>query len=411
MVRVSVLLPSYNHEAFIGEAVASVLSQTLRDFELVIVDDGSTDGSWSAIERFDDRRIVRHRQENRGAHAALEKARELASEASEYVAILNSDDVWDPRWLEAAVKALESRSEAGFCCALLRMIGPEQDERTAWRRDWYRDALRSYRESGDLEASLLHANFIMTTSNVVVRRDLFEATGGFRPLRYVHDLDFFLRLASASELALVEEELVTYRNHPANTIRETARDERQMIFEFGWILADHLERVIARTPDPEAMRARVLKLVCTLTMPAVASVALGILLPRWAAIARGDERLRLPPIDGVLRADHPARAALIARTLDVARIQVAEMDAALKEQRRAHEILVKTREKDLEALRRANDDRHALGAEIARLRRTRAVRIGDAIGSARGLAGAIRLPFRLLHIALSKRDVDGTRAG
>src|SRR5262245_3452772 len=127
MARVSVLLPSYNHEAFIGEAVASVLEQTLSDLELIIVDDGSTDGSWAAIERFDDARIVRHRQENRGAHAALNKASELASRESELVAILNSDDVWDPRWLEAASSALGLRSRAGFACALLRMTGPEQD--------------------------------------------------------------------------------------------------------------------------------------------------------------------------------------------------------------------------------------------------------------------------------------------
>ena len=411
MARVSVLLPSYNHAAFIDEAIASVLGQTFRDLELVIVDDGSTDGSWERIERFDDGRIVRHRQENRGAHAALNRALELASPRSEYVAILNSDDAWDPHWLELALSALGRRPRAGFCCALLRMIGPEEDDRTAWRRDWYRDALQAYRASGDLEASLLHANFIMTTSNVVVRRERLDAAGGFRPLRYVHDMDFFLRLASQSELAFVEEELVTYRNHPANTIRETARDERLMVFEFGWVLADHLERVIARTPDPEEMRARVLELIGTLTMPAVASVALGILLPRWAVLANGDLRRRLPPIDEVLREDHPSRAALVARTLDVARIQVAEMDTALKEQRRAHDTLVKVREQDLEALRRANVDRHALAAEIARLKSTRSFRIGEAIGSSHGLVGALRLPFRLLRIALSKRDVGETRGG
>ncbi len=419
MARVSVLLPSYNHEAFIDEAVASVLGQTLTDFELVIVDDGSTDGSWARIQRFEDRRIVRHRQENQGAHAALNKARELASPESEFLAILNSDDAFDPRWLESAVNALGSRPEAGFCSALLRMVGPEQDPKTAWRRAWYQDALRNYRESKDLEASLLHANFIMTTSNVVVRRDLFEWTGGFRPLRYVHDLDFFLRLASRSELALVEEELVTYRLHAANTIRETARDERQIVFEIGWILANHLECVVARTPDPRALQARVLTLICSLTMPAIAGVALALLLPRSAAVGlprsaaveNGGSHEAPGPIDELLREDHPVRAALISETLDPARIQVAEMDSVIKEQRRAYESFVAARRQNLEELQRAKEDIQMLAAEIARLRRTRSFRIGEAIGSSRSLGGALSLPLRLLHIALAKREAEAPREG
>jgi len=408
MVRVSVLLPSYNHEPFIGEAVASVLEQTLSDLELIIVDDGSTDGSWAHIERFDDARIVRHRQENQGAHAALNKASELASRASEFVAILNSDDVWDPRWLEVASSALGTRPRAGFASALLRMIGPEQDPKTAWRRAWYQDALRNYRASDDLEAALLRANFIMTTSNVVVRRDLFEATGGFRPLRYVHDLDLFLRLASRSALVLVEEELVTYRLHEANTIGETTRDERPIVFELGWILADLLERVIARASDPADLETRVRTLVCALRMPAVAGVALALLLPRRAAAANGDV---LAPIEAFLREDHPVRRALVAETLDPARIQVAEMDAALRDLRRACEELARAREQDSKELRRANDDRQALAAEIARLQGTRSFRIGQAISSSDGLGDALRLPLRLLRIALSKRDGGAPREG
>jgi hypothetical protein len=206
----------------------------------------------------------------------------------------------------------------------------------------------------------------------------------------------------------VEEELVTYRLHEANTIRETARDERQIVFELGWILANVLERVIARTPDPEEMQARVLTLVCSLQMPAVAGAALALLLPR---VANGDVRPHLERLDELLREDHPVRAALVAETLDPARIQVAEMDSAIAEQRRAYEDLVRARELDLEALRRANGERHALTEEIARLRRTRSFRIGDAIGSSHGLGDTLRLPFRLLHIALSKRDAGESPRG
>jgi glycosyltransferase involved in cell wall biosynthesis len=417
MARVSVLLPSYNHEAFIGEAVTSVLGQTLSDLELVIVDDGSTDGSWKRIEAFDDRRIVRHRQENRGAHAALNKAGELASPKSEFVAILNSDDVWSPRWLEAALGALEARPRAGFCCARLRLTGSEQDPKMAGRRAWYQDGLRRYRESGDLEASLLHANFIVTTSNVVVRHDLFRAAGGFRPLRYVHDLDFFLRLASESELAFVDEELVTYRCHPGNTIRETERDERSIVFEFGWILADVLERLVARTPDPEALEARVLALIAARPKPAIAAVALAILLPRCAAAASRGARTPPAPIEEILGDDHPVRAAMTAAEVDPREVQIAGLESTIAKQltalatlEHAYRDLERTRERELVDLQKANDDRRemdrslrAQNAEIERLKRTRSYLMADAIGRTRGLGDALRLPGRLARIALEKR--------
>ena len=389
MARVSVLLPSYNHEAFIGEAVASVLGQTLTDLELVIVDDGSTDHSWALIEGFGDARILRHRQENQGAHAAINKAHDLASPTSDFVAIINSDDAWDPRWLEVALKTLDARPRAGFCCARLRLIGPEQDPRMAWRRSWYEDGLRRYRDSGDLESSLLHANFIMTTSNLVVRRNLFQAAGGFRALRYVHDLDFFLRLAWISELAFVEQELITYRFHEANTIRESTRDERGIVFEFGWILADLLERAAARTPDPVELRARVLTWVRAQPMPAVAAIALVLLFPRCAAAAGRDARSRPAPLEEFLREDHPVRAALIAARLDPRGIQVAEMESTIADQQRA-----------LASLER----------EIERLKGTRSYRMGAAISTSRGLGDALRLPGRLLRLALAKHERNEPRA-
>jgi GT2 family glycosyltransferase len=409
MARVSVLMPSYNHEAFLDEAVSSVLRQTLADFELVIVDDGSTDGSWAKIEAFDDARIVRHRQPNRGAHAALNKAGELCSPTSEYLAILNSDDAWDPRWLEAALRVLDSRTEAGFCCARVRMIGPEQDPRMAWRRSWYQDAVRHYRESGDVEASLLHANFIVTTSNVVVRRELFRASGGFRALRYVHDLDFFLRLARASELALVEEELVTYRYHEANTIGESASDERPIVFEFGWILAGLLEQVVARTPDPEELQRRVLTLIRAQPRPAVAAVALAILMPRRASAGAGARA----PLEDLLRDGHPVKDALIGAVLDPRAKQVAEMESTIAEQLRAladgqrnYEHLRQSAEREAEEARRGI---RALNAEITRLRQTRSYRIGDAISSTRGIGDVVRLPVRLARIALEKRASGDSR--
>jgi glycosyltransferase involved in cell wall biosynthesis len=420
MPRVSVLIPSFNHERFIGAAIESVLAQTLGDLELVIVDDGSSDGSRACIERYTDKRIVRHFQENQGAHAALNQALALASPESELVAILNSDDIYDPRWLEVAARTLEERG-AGFCSALLKLFGDAAEYQIEWQRNWYDEALDHYRRCGDLEASLLRANFITTTSNVVFRRSLLQpAGGGFRCLRYVHDLDFFLRLAAHTTFALVEEELVHYRLHAANTIGESKRDDRRIVFEFGWILADVLERLVAGGADPHEVQQRALSLVQSLPQPAVAGVALTLLAPRAIPHAGGSAAAPSALAD-LLAPGHELVKQLIEAELDSRR-------PLLEALRKAHEELLRAREIELKALNSAlevmdRDNRaldkavRDLAAENTRVRHSRTFRLGLALTETRGLLSALRLPMRVARIALEKPQAvpkqapDGSGAG
>ena len=115
MPAVSVVIPTYNRASYIGEALESVLSQTFKDWELIVVDDGSTDNTQGVIKSFlnKDNRIRCIRQENRGAVAARNKALEVAS--GKYVAFLDDDDRWLPDKLEMQVKVMESDPEIGFC--------------------------------------------------------------------------------------------------------------------------------------------------------------------------------------------------------------------------------------------------------------------------------------------------------
>jgi len=427
MPRVSVLLPSYNHEPFVADAVASVLGQTLSDLELVIVDDGSRDGSRRILEGLDDPRIVLHLQQNQGAHAALNKALELSAASSEFVAVLNSDDLHEPRWLEAAVAALESRPEAGFCAGRVRIFGAGDDLKLDWRRGWYEDALAHFRGSGDLEASLLRANFIMTTSNVVFRRGLIERVGRFRALRYVHDLDFFLRLAAVSELALVEEELVGYRIHAANTIAESRR-ERVLLFEFGWVLADLLERTRAQD-GPARLQARFLELLDALPQPAVGTVALALLL----GLGVGETAPR-PSLEEALRADHPMYQRLTTAELDPRGAKIQEMENTIAEQAGAFDALSHLRNDEVEslnqavralqesqrslqeAIQRMDADNRALdvanhklieelrllGEENERLRSTRGYRLGELVAGTHGARATLKLPIEAVRILRDK---------
>ena len=110
MPNVSVIMPAYNVERYIADSIDSVLAQTYTDFELIIVDDGSTDGSRAIAERYRANhpdRIVVVSQENRGLAGARNTALRVAS--GRVFALLDSDDGWHPTFLESQMRLLESR--------------------------------------------------------------------------------------------------------------------------------------------------------------------------------------------------------------------------------------------------------------------------------------------------------------
>ena len=112
MPRVSIVLPSYNHEKYVRECIQSALDQTYQDFEIIITDDGSTDGTVNVIKEFDDSRIQLYTHtENEGACNAINNC--IKKAAGEYIAVLNSDDAWEPTKLEKQVKYLDSHPEIG----------------------------------------------------------------------------------------------------------------------------------------------------------------------------------------------------------------------------------------------------------------------------------------------------------
>ena len=224
--RVSVIIPAYNHEAYVGEAITSVLAQSLADFELIIIDDGSTDRTKSVIESFSDPRIVFHSQENRGAHAALNRGLEEAR--GEFIAILNSDDRYHPDRLARLHTALKREPETELAVSAVDLIDSSGRKTQA---EWLERGLKFYRESGDIFAAVIRDNFICTTSNFFFRRRLLERTGPFLPLRYCHDLDFLLQGQLAGKIHYCDEPQLDYRVHAGNTIKE-ADTEKGGLFKF-----------------------------------------------------------------------------------------------------------------------------------------------------------------------------------
>lgn len=234
---VSVVIPAYNHEQFVGYAIESVLAQTCQDFELVIVNDGSTDGTESVIQGYDDGRIRYYYQENQDAYNTINRGIALAQ--GEYIAILNSDDVYVADRLE---RLLEYCRAGDRVCAFSDVIPVDDknnefiDPEFGWNV-WHRDNREFYFSCKDLYTAFLHGNFMVTTSNLFMTRDAAQKVGTFSSLRYLHDYDFIFRMIGKYKDRvgyLHDKKLLYYRIHGGNTLGEAAiigREQDQDLIE------------------------------------------------------------------------------------------------------------------------------------------------------------------------------------
>ncbi len=222
MPQVSVVLPAYNHEAYIAEAINSVLGQTLADFELIIIDDGSQDRTPDIISTFTDPRIRFVRQANAGSHSTINRGIGMAT--GRYVAILNSDDRYMPDRLARLLEFAEARPNPCFLVSAVRLIDadgqPITDPQHWWLR-MYADIHRQWSQHRDPIAALMWGNLTVSTSNFFFSRSLFDTLGPLRHYCYVLDWEYALRAASTLPDCFVyldEATLLDYRLHGNNTI-------------------------------------------------------------------------------------------------------------------------------------------------------------------------------------------------
>jgi len=216
--RVAVVVPLYNHAAYIGEALRSILAQGPIVRQIIVIDDGSTDDSAAVMAKLarQDARIRFEQQANQGAHAALNRGISLCE--AEFCAILNSDDVYAEHRLERLAAALDADPAARIAATGIGFIdGAGRKVANAW----YESARAGYRAGTELGLALLNGNFLMTTSNVMFRGAAWPELGEFAPLRYAHDLDWLLRaLGHGHRIVVLDETLLRYRMHASNTINE-----------------------------------------------------------------------------------------------------------------------------------------------------------------------------------------------
>jgi glycosyltransferase involved in cell wall biosynthesis len=221
---VSVIVPCYNAEKFVVEAVRSVLSQTLRELEVIVIDDGSTDASAARVQEIRDDRLHLIRQPNSGVSAA----RNLGIREAEgpLIAFLDADDLFLPENLARKVEALSQRPDWDLVHSAEIRFDSESG----------RDLERTRGREGDMLIDLLELRpgVIHSPSSVVVRKTLLQRAGDFdTQLSTSADWEIWTRFARYTHFSYVDEPLVRYRVHPGQMHRNISRMERDMRYAFA----------------------------------------------------------------------------------------------------------------------------------------------------------------------------------
>ncbi len=236
---ISVVIPAYNHERFIGAAVTSVLQQTCDDLELIVVDDGSTDRTGAVVQSFTDPRLRYFHQQNQDAYNTINRGISLAR--GHYIAILNSDDIYTVDRLEK----LEAICRQDHQVCVFSDVTPIDDNGMQFSDPsfgwhvWHRGNREFYCQVDDLYTGFLHGNFMVTTSNLFMTADAARTVGPFAPLRYLHDYDFIFRMLLAFPGGVhyaADRKLLFYRIHGGNTLGEAAvvgrEQDRELIKKY-----------------------------------------------------------------------------------------------------------------------------------------------------------------------------------
>lgn len=221
---VSVILPSYNHCQYVAKAIESVLAQSLQDFELLIIDDASTDGSQEVIRAYSDPRIFFWSKEvNSGTAKTINQG--IKQARGKYVCILNSDDLFVPERLELLFNDCEKKG-IEFAVTDIELINGEGVpilDKGHWWLEWFESLKDNYVSTQDIFQGLLLGNFFITTSNFFIYKKVFNQIGYFFDYKFVSDYEFILRFLDYKPQAIkfwLGQKLLYYRLHETNTIKK-----------------------------------------------------------------------------------------------------------------------------------------------------------------------------------------------
>jgi glycosyltransferase involved in cell wall biosynthesis len=213
---VSIVIPTYNRAALISESITSVLRQSYSNFEVIVVDDGSTDATADVVNAFSDKRLIFLRQENKGRSAARNRA--ITCARGRYIAFLDSDDIYLEDKLERQIAYMESHPDVGMtytsalCIDASGDLLPRKYEATV---------------SGNIQEDIaFYIPVTITLPTVMVRREVFDTVGGFdEAMCRFEDTDMWRRISKSYSIGAIQEYTCKLRTHGGNCLMAQDPDQ------------------------------------------------------------------------------------------------------------------------------------------------------------------------------------------
>lgn len=223
MPRVSVIIPTYNRAHFVREAIESVLRQTYRDFEIIVVDDGSKDNTREVIEGLNNPQIRYIYQENQGVSGAMNTG--IMASRAEFITWVASDNVVFEEYLQKCVDFMDQHPEVGFC--QIQAYPVDEKGRLMWWKKKRGSKISPVRRGKELVLALLFRGEVNAD---IIRRRCFEEVGLFdRSLRLGEDIDMWLRLSLKYAAGSLAEPLAKARIHPKSITGQKKLEELERI--------------------------------------------------------------------------------------------------------------------------------------------------------------------------------------
>jgi glycosyltransferase involved in cell wall biosynthesis len=234
--RITVLLPVYNGEAYVREAIQSVLDQTFTDFVLLVIDDGSTDRTLEVLNSFTDARLrIIPFPAHQGLVCALNTG--LSEARSEFIARMDADDICMPQRFERQVRFLETYLEVSICGTWMREFGA-------------RDYLSRPATEPDQVRAGIFFGWVMSHPTIMMRRSTLEQYGLTydEEFRHAEDFDLLTRASEVTQLANIPEFLVHYRKHDRQVSAIHRERQREVV---GKLLMRQLRSLLPEVTDEE----------------------------------------------------------------------------------------------------------------------------------------------------------------
>ncbi|MBW4513096.1 MAG: glycosyltransferase [Scytonematopsis contorta HA4267-MV1] len=220
MPKISVIIPAYNSENTIAKTITSVLKQTFDDWELIVINDGSSDSTLEIISSFQDERIKVFSYPNAGGNISRNRGLDLA--IGEFVSFLDADDLWTPDKLELQLQLLQENPQVAVAYSWTNYIDENDKFILSGRHSTF---------NGDVYEKLIIANFLENGSNPLIRKTAILELGGFdKDLPASQDWDMYLRLAAKHHFMAVPKAQILYRVSGNSLSTNLVRQEKTCLY-------------------------------------------------------------------------------------------------------------------------------------------------------------------------------------